>query len=113
MLKKFLAAAIVIIICAGVKVEAAEIFVGRSSYGDCYVLTSTIDRDNEARMVIFSVTVKMIDSDGDYRYVDYKFFALDGGDYDVQFTSSEGDGGIADEYDTPLEWKIYEFIKYY
>ena len=116
MKKIFFAALIVgLIICAGVKAEAAEIFVGRPSYGDydCYVLTDTIDSYNEARMEIFSVTVKAVDSYGGAIFIDYKFFALDGGEDNVQFTNSDGDSGIADRYDTPLEWAIYEVVKDY
>ncbi|MBE8949814.1 MAG: hypothetical protein SR3Q1_04350 [Quinella sp. 3Q1] len=115
MRKIFVAAIVGLIICAGVKAEAAEIFVGRSPATgfDCYVLTNTIDRYNEERMVITSVTLKMIDSHGDDYYLDYKFFALDGGDDDVQFTNSDGYKGMVDEYNTPIEWAIYAVTKDY
>ena len=116
MLKKFFLAAVVgLIICAGVKVEAAEIFIGNSpaTGRDCYVLTDTIYRTNEHRMVIISATLKTFDSFDNEQLIDYKFFALDGGDEDVQFTNSEGDRGIATEYDTPIEWAMYMLIRDY
>ena len=85
-MKKFLMAAIVgLIICAGMKVEAADIYVGMSPATgyECYVMTNTISRKNEARMVITSATLKMIDQYGGAHYLDYKFFDLDGDAVDV------------------------------
>lgn len=116
MLKNFFLAAIVcLIICAGVKVEAAEIFVGNSpaTGHNCYVLTDTIDRYNEHRMVIISATLKTVNRYGDEYFIDYKFFALDDGIEDVRFANSEGDRGIVDEYDTPIEWKMFMTIRDY
>ena len=114
MLRNFFTAILVgLIICAGVKVEASEIFVGNDNDCDCYVLTDTVYRTNEHRMVITSVTIKAVSNYGHEDFIDYKFFALDGGDEDVQFTNSDGDKGIATEYDTPLEWAIYMLIRDY
>ena len=47
-----------LILCAGVKAEAAQIYVGMSPVTgyECYVLTDTIERYNEHRMVITSAT---------------------------------------------------------
>ena len=104
MLKKFFLAAIVgLIICAGVKAEAEEI----------YVLTDTIRRNYEHRMVIYSVKMRTLDSFDNEYFIDYKFFTLDDGIEDVQFTNSEGYRGIVDEYDTPIEWKIFMTIRDY
>lgn len=114
MLRNFFAAVIVgLIICASSVACAEEIYVGNDNDRDCYVLTDTIYRTNEHRMVIISVTLKTVDNFGSEDFIDYKFFALDGGDEDVQFTNSNGDKGIANEYDTPLEWKIYTLIRDY
>ena len=116
MLKNFFLAAIVgLIIFVGGLAEAEEVYVGNSfSTGhDCYVLTDTIYRTDEHRMAIYSVTVKTVSNYGREDFIDYKFFALDGGDEDVQFTNSDGDKGIATEYDTPLEWAIYMLIRDY
>ena len=110
MLKKFFLAAIVgLIICAGVKAEAAEIFVGTSPATgyDCYVLTNTIDRSYEDRMVVTSVRLRTINRYGDEHFIDYKFYALDGGNENVQFVNSDGFKGMADPYDTPIEWAMY------
>lgn len=115
-MKNVLSAAIVcLIICAGVQVEAAEIYVGMSPATgyECFVLTDTISRKNEHRMVITSATLKMVDGYGDAHYLDYKFFALDGGTADVQFTNSQGFSGRATPQDTPIEWAMYTVIRKY
>lgn len=116
MLKKiFLAAIVGLIICAGVKAEAAEIFVGTSpaTGNDCYVLTNTINRSYEERMVITSVTLKTTNRYGEKHFIDYKFYALDGGEENVQFVNSDGFKGIADPYDTPIEWAAYTVTRDY
>ena len=116
MLKKFFLAAIFgLIICAGGKVEAEEIFVGNAPITDykCYVLTDTIRRNYEDRMVITSATLKTVDRYGDEDFIDYKFFALDGGTKDVLFTNSNGDKGSANSFDAPIEWAMYMIIRDY
>ena len=114
MWRNFFAAVIVgLIICAGNVADAEEIYVGNDNGCDCYVLTDTIYRTNEHRMVIISVTLKTVGNFGDEDFIDYKFFALDGGDEDVQFINSDGDRGIANEYDTPIEWAMYMIIRDY
>ena len=115
-MKKFLMAAIVgLIICAGMKVEAADIYVGMSPATgyECYVMTNTISRKNEARMVITSATLKMIDQYGGAHYLDYKFFDLDGDAADVDFTNSQGFSGKATPQDTPIEWAMYTVTRDY
>ncbi|MBQ6005731.1 MAG: hypothetical protein IJL14_05745 [Selenomonadaceae bacterium] len=116
MLKKFFMAAIVgLIICAGVKVEAADVYVGKSGTTgyECYVMTDTIWRTSEHRMLILSATLKMVDRYGDNHYLDYKFYALDGGNENVQFTNSDGFSGLATPEDTPIEWAMYTVIRDY
>ena len=116
MIKKFFLMAIVgVIICAGVKAEAREVFVGNSPATGhaCYVLTDTIDRDEEDRMVIYSVTLKTVNSYGREDFIDYKFFSLDGDTEDVQFTNSEGYKGMVTEYDTPIEWAMFMIVRDY
>lgn len=115
-MKKFLMAAIVgLIICAGVKVEAADIYVGMSPVTgyECYVMTETISRKNEHRMVITSATLKMVDQYGDAHYLDYKFFDLDDDAVDVDFTNSQGFSGKATPQDTPIEWAMYSVTRDY
>ena len=116
MLKNFLLASIVgVIICAGMKVEAAEIYVGMSPVTgyECYVMTDTISRTYEHRMVITSATLKMVDQYGDAEFLEYVFFALDGGTENVTFTNSQGFKGRATPQDTPIEWAMYTVIRDY
>jgi len=115
-LKKFLLAALVsLIICAGVKAEAAEIYVGRSpaTCYDCYVLTDTINHKNEHRMLIYYATLKMIDGYGEAHYLEYTFFDLDGDYIDVEFSNSQDYRGRATAQDTPIEWAMYTVIRDY
>ena len=116
MAKKFFLAAIVsLIICAGVKVEAAEIFVGNSpaTGWDCYVLTNTVSHKSEHRMLISFATLKMVDSYGDTHYLDYTFYDLDGNFVDVEFSNSQDYRGRATPKDTPIEWAMYTVIREY
>ena len=116
MLKKFLMTLIIgLIICAGVKAEAADVYVGMSPATgyECYVMTNTISRKNENRMVIRYATLKMIDQYGTARYLDYTFFDLDDDCRDVEFTNSQGFGGKATPQDTPIEWAMYTTIREY
>lgn len=116
MLKKFFCTAIVsLIICAGVKVEAEEIFIGTAPITDykCYVLTDTINRDYEDHLVIISATMKTVDCYGDENFIDYKFYAIDGDTENVQFTNSDGAKGMANSFDAPIEWEMYLIIRDY
>lgn len=116
MLKNFFLAAIIgLIICAGNLAEAEEIYIGSSpdTGRDCYVLTDTIYRTEEHRMTIYFVTMKTFDSFGDEIFIDYRFFDLDDDGEDVQFANSDGDKGIADDFNTPFEWKMFMTVKDY
>lgn len=116
MMKKFFMAAIVgIIICAGVKAEAADIYVGMSPVTgyECYVMTNTIRYKDENRMFVSSATLKMVDLYGGVQYLDYTFFDLDNDAIDVDFTNSQGFSGKATPQDTPIEWAMYTVINDY
>ena len=114
MFKKFFLATLVsLIICAGVKAEAADIYVGMSPTTgyECYVMTNTISYKNEHRMFISYATLKMIDQYGGIHHLDYTFFDLDNDAADVEFTNSQGFGGKATPQDTPIEWAMYTVIR--
>ena len=115
MKKIFLAALFGLIIFSGVKAEAKEIFIGTAPVSgyDCYVLTNTIRRDYEDRMVILSATMKTVDRFGDENFIDYKFYAIDEGTEDVVFTNSYGDKGPVNSFDAPIEWEMYLTIRNY
>lgn len=116
MMKKFFMAAIVgIIICAGVKAEAADIYVGMSPVTgyECYVMTNTISYKDENRMFVSSATLKMVDLYDGVQYLDYTFFDLDNDAIDVDFTNSQGFSGKATPQDTPIEWAMYTVINDY
>ena len=114
MIKNVLLAAIVgLIICAGIKVEAADVYVGMSPATgyECYVMTDTIHYQNEHRMFISSATLKMVDQYGDIHYLEYTFFDLDNDAIDVEFTNSQGFSGRATARDTTIEWAMYTVIR--
>ena len=118
MFKKFLMAAIVgLIICAGVKVEAESVYVGKSDVTDCvcYILTDTITFRQEGKMVVSKATLEMREGAGNGKlptyYVDYTFYYYPGYADEPRFENSQGYSGIADPYNTPIEWAMYEFIR--
>lgn len=115
MKKLFFAAIVGLIICAGGKAEAAEIYAGMSPATgyECFVMTDTINRTHEHRMVITSATLKMVDQYGGAQFLEYVFFALDGGTENVTFTNSQGFKGRATPQDTPIEWAMYTIIREY
>ncbi len=116
MLKNFFMAVIVgLIICAGVKAEAADIYVGNSpaTGWDCYVVTNTISHKNEGRMLISYATLKMVNGYGKVQNLYYTFYDLDGDFNDVTFTNSQGFKGQATAQGTPIEWAMYTVIRDY
>ena len=116
MVKKFFIAAIVsLIICAGVKAEAADVYVGMSPATgyECYVMTETISYKSKNRMFVYHATLKMVDSYGDIQYLEYTFLDLDNDAIDVDFTNSQGFKGRATPQDTPIEWAMYTVIRDY
>ena len=118
MLKKFFMAAIVgLIICAGVKAEAAAVFVGKSDATGftCYILTDTITYQEEGDMVISTATLEMREGAGNGKlpthYLDYTFYYYPRYADEPRFENSQGYSGIADPYKTPIEWAMYNFIR--
>lgn len=114
MLKKFFMAAIVgLIICAGVKAEAEDVFVGKSDVTDlvCYIMTETIEVHREGDMFISTATLKMSKLDGIRYYLDYTFYDFNGVGADLRFENSQGYSGEVDPRSTPIEWGMYEVIR--
>ena len=113
MKKLFLATLVSLIICAVVKVEAADVYVGMSPATgyECYVITDTIHYKNEHRMFISYATLKMVDQYGGIHYLDYTFFDLDNDAADVDFTNSQGYSGKATPQSTPIEWAMYTVMR--
>jgi len=111
--KLFLATLVSLIICAVVKVEAADVYVGMSPATgyECYVITDTIHYKNEHRMFISYATLKMVDQYGGIHYLDYTFFDLDNDAADVDFTNSQGYSGKATPQSTPIEWAMYTVMR--
>ena len=113
MLKKVLLTLVlgIFVTCASVvKVEAAEIYVGTSpSTGwDCYVLTESIGRTNYD---VTFVTLKMYTGQT-AKYLDYQFWY--DSQYDVmRFSNDDGYSGIANRYETPIEWEMLQVIRNY
>lgn len=116
MFKRFFLAAIVgLIICAGVKVEAEDIYVGKSDATGytCYIMTDTIRCHREGDMFISTATLKMRDDYGTPHYLYYTFSDFKGYGTDARFENSQGYSGTADPRDTPIEWGMYEVIRKY
>lgn len=114
MLKKFFLAAVVgLIICAGVKVEAADVYVGKSDATGwvCYIMTDTINCRWEGNMAISTATLKMRDDYGTSHYLDYTFYDFRGQGVDLRFENSQGYSGEVHPSDTPIEWGMYEVIR--
>lgn len=119
MLRKFLMAALVgLIICAGVKVEAKSVFVGKSDVTDCvcYIMTETIKFHKEGDMFVSTATLEMYKGPGNGvmpTYCDYTFYDYKGYGVDPRFENSQGYSGTADPYHTPIEWGMFEVIRKY
>ena len=116
-MKKFLLAAIfgLTIVFATAPAQAAEIFVGTSTATgwNCYVLTDSVRHKDEHRLLITYATLKMVDSSGVAKYLDYTFFDLDG-DFDgVEFSNEDGFRGMVTPQDTPIEWAMYTVCREY
>lgn len=110
MFKKFFLAAIVgLVICAGIKVEAADVYVGQSPATgyECYLMTESVRHRNEHRMLLTFATLKMVDGYGNVSYLDYTFYDLDGDYHDVEFSNSQDYRGMVTPRDTPIEWAMY------
>ena len=112
MVKKILLTLIlgVMVTCAGVaKVEASEVFVGVSpaTGWECYVLTNTISRNSNG---VTYVTLKMY-TESTAKYLDYRFWY--DSKRDVMRFSNDDYSGIANRYETPIEWEMIQVIRDY
>ena len=119
MVKNILTAAIVgLIICAGVKAEARDVYVGTSSATgwDCYIMTDTIKRYNGDMdyggdtAYTQKATLKMVTGSGNVQYLDYTFHV---GNFPMWFENSQGYRGRVTRNDTPIEWNMHQVMKNY
>ncbi len=113
MLKKIFMVLIVglAIICADINpAEARDYYVGNSpaTGWDCYVMTETISRSGGTTYV----TLKMITRNGNTRYSDYRFWYDSSRDV-MRFSNDSGFSGIANRYETPIEWEMVQVIRNY
>jgi hypothetical protein len=112
MLKKILATAILAVALtfntAPNTAEAYDHFVGTSeSTGwECFVMTETIERSNGSTFV----TLKMVKPNGSVSYLDYKFWYDSSRDV-MRFSNNQGFSGIANRYETPIEWEMVQVIR--
>ncbi len=88
--------------------EAYDHFVGTSNATgwECYVMTETVRRSNDTTFV----TLKMVKGNGSVSYLDYRFW------YDskvdaMRFSNDEGYSGIANKYETPIEWEMIQVAR--
>jgi hypothetical protein len=109
MSKKFLTVAVLAVaLIFGGKAEAYDHFVGTSEATgwECFVVTETIKRVNADTYV----TLKMVKPNGGVNYLDYQFWY--DSQYDVmRFANNEGFSGIANRYETPIEWEMLQVIR--
>lgn len=117
-MKNILLAAIVgLIICAGVRVEAADTYVGKSDATGwvCYIMTETIRCHWEGDTMISTATLKMCEGSGNgyvpTHYLEYTFYDFRGQGVDVRFENSQGFEGVPDPDRTPIEWAMFEVIR--
>ena len=107
--------AAIIIFTGNNQVKAQDVYVGTSNTTgrDCYIMTETINGYIKGRRGITTdVTLKMVRrSDNNIQYLYYQFY--EDGNSAPHFTNSQGYEGIINEYNTPIEWKMYEVIRKY
>ena len=114
MFKKFCMAAVlsaaVIFNFAPNNAEAYEHFVGNSpaTGWDCYVITDSIERVND----VTYATLKMYDNYGAIHYLGYRFWYDSSSDV-MRFANDEGYSGIANRYETPIEWEMIQVTRQY
>ncbi len=111
MLKKIFAVAILgvtLIFTAAPNTAAAEdVFVGNSpaTGWDCYLMSETISNIPGG----YEVTLKMIKGNGGVSYLNYKLWYDSSRDV-IRFSNSQGFSGIANRYETPIEWEMWNTI---
>ena len=111
MFKKILAVAILgLALTFGGKAEAYDYYVGTSETTgwECYVMTETVERSNDTTFV----TLKMVKPNGRVSYLDYRFWYDSSRDV-MRFSNDEGFSGIANKYETPIEWEMLQVIRQY
>lgn len=108
-MKKFLMLAVLgfALVFAG-RAEAYDHFVGTSETTgwDCYVITESVSRDDN----LTYVTLKMIDGYGKPHYLGYRFWYDSSRDV-MRFANDEGYSGIANRYETPIEWEMIQVAR--
>lgn len=110
-MKKFFAVAVLgVALMFGGNAEAYDKFIGNSEVTgwECYVMTETIERVNDAT----NVTLKMVKSNGDVSYLDYSFWYDSSRDV-MRFSNEQGYSGIVNRYETPIEWEMLKVIRDY
>ena len=111
-MKKFLsifAFAIILLSGMNAKVEARDVWVGTSpaTGWECYVMTETIRHLGDSDINV--ATLKMVTKNDSVRQLEYRFW-YDFSTDRVRFSNSQGFKGIADEYETPIEWRMWQVI---
>ena len=109
MLRKILAVAVIGValnFCG--TAEAYDHYVGTSNATgwECYVITETVERSND----ITYVTLKMVKPNGRVSYLGYRFWYDSQSDV-MRFANDEGYSGIANRYETPIEWEMVQVIR--
>ena len=110
MIKKVLTSVIlaaVLMFGALPEVSAEDIFIGVSpaTGWDCYVMTETVFRPRQSESVLGRL--KMVTPSGRVHYLDYEFGVGDG-----YFKNSDGFKGKADPVKTPIEYKMWQTIRF-
>lgn len=98
-----------LVFTAAPKAEAYDHFVGTSETTgwDCFVITESISRDGDGMTY---VTLKMSPPNGYDRYLGYRFWYDSSRDV-MRFANDEGYSGIANRYETPIEWEMLQVIR--
>lgn len=92
------------------KADARDVWVGTSpaTRWECYIMTETIRHLGDSDINL--ATLKMVTKSSDVRLLEYRFW------YDfrynvVRFSNSQGFNGVANAYDTPIEWRMWQVMR--
>ena len=99
----------VILLVGANRAAAQDIWVGTSpaTGWECYVMTETIHHLGDSDINV--ATLKMVTKNDSIRQLEYRFW-YDFSTDRVRFSNSQGFKGIADEYETPIEWRMWQVI---
>lgn len=99
--------AAVLMIGALPEAEASDVFIGISpaTGWDCYVMTETVYHPRQTDLVCGRL--KMVTQNGNVHYLDYEFDVPEG-----YFKNSDGFRGKADPVETPIEYKMWQTIRF-